>query len=192
MTPEQVENNYKEFLKALETLPGITAWDSQAVKYHLRDQYIEWISSLADWRVFLTLTFRDDKPVDSAIRYWTRLVRELNSDLLGKRYTKIVGHSYFSYALGIHYQLRGVIHFHVLVDKPMNFKLIHKLWGNWCGFAKCEKINNQSECVQYITSYILKDGLIDPYIRKTDFQPKYVPPSWWTFDSNMESLLAIS
>jgi len=189
MTPEQIIENRNNFLAAMNDLPGIEAWDSKAAKFHLRDQYIEWISSLADWRIFLTLTFRDDKPVDSAMRYWYKLVRELNSDFLGDRYVKIAGHSYFSYALGIHYQKRGVIHFHVLVDKPLNFKLIHKLWGNWCGFAKCERINNKSECVEYITSYILKDGLVDPYISKKDIKPLYVPPVWWSFDSSMESIL---
>jgi hypothetical protein len=191
MTPEQVATNKENFINTMNNMPGIKAWDSISARIHLRDVWVEWISNLCDWRIFLTLTFRDDKPVDSAMKYWLKLVRVLNSDVVdSKHYTRIVGHSYFSYALGIHYQKRGVIHFHVLVDKPLNFKLIHSCWGSWCGFAKCEFIKNKSQCVEYITSYILKDdGVVDPYVAKKDFKPRYVPPYWWNFDLPMENIL---
>ena len=102
-------------------------WDSKIARKYLTDQNVSWILSLADWKVSLTLTFRDEKPSDVAVAYFKRLVRELNKGVFGKKYTKIVNHSYFSYALGVEYQRRDVIHFHVIIDKPVDFYKIHTL-----------------------------------------------------------------
>ena len=182
MNPDQIVLNENQYLQVMDTCDDpFIAWSSVATKFHLRDEYINWITDLADWKIFLTLTFRDIKPVDSACRYWTKLVRELNLNLVGKKYTRIVGHSYFSYALAMQYQKRGAIHFHALVDKPLNFKLIHKLWGSWCGFAKPEIIKDRDDCVGYVSSYVLKDGVVDPYIAKKNYYPK-VQPDWWRYD----------
>jgi hypothetical protein len=186
MNPEQVLLNKTQYLQVMQDCPDpFIAWESTLAKFHIRDEYVHWLTDLANWQVFLTLTFRVEKPVGSACRYWTKLVRELNTDLVGKYYTRIVGHSYFSYALAIQYQRRGAIHFHVLVDKPLNFKLIHKLWGSWCGFAKPELIKNNSDCVAYTSSYILRGGVVDPYIARRDYHPK-IEPAWWRFDSKQD------
>jgi hypothetical protein len=70
------------------------------------------------------LTFRKETAPDVAKSKFKGLVKTLNQDVYGKRYTKKVGHSYFSYIQGIEYQRREVIHFHVLIDRPVNFELM--------------------------------------------------------------------
>lgn len=153
-------------------------WDSKIVRKVITDETTLWILDLANWKAFLTLTFEDDTPYDIAITKFKLLVRELNKDLFGKHYTKIVKHSYFSYVLGIEYQTRGVIHFHALADRPVNFDKIHKLWNDWSGFAWIGNIRNKYDCVKYIAKYILKGGQIEVYKAKKQYIPKVIP-HWW-------------
>jgi len=160
-------------------------WETKKVRKIIADQTILWILSLANWKVSLTLTFRDEKPNDVAVAYFKRLVRELNKEVFGKRYTKIVKHSYFSYALGIEYQTRGVIHFHALVDRPVNFKKIHTLWNDWAGFAWIGNIRNQYDCVRYIAKYNLKGGKNEVYQAEKFYIPKVIP-YWWDDDENKQ------
>lgn len=163
-------------------------WDSKIGRKLLTEESVLWILSLADWKVSLTLTFRDEKPYDVAIAYFKRLVRYLNKDVFGKQYTKIVKHSYFSYALGIEYQRRGVIHFHALVDRPVNFDKIHKLWNDWAGFAWIGNIRNQFDCVRYIAKYNLKGGQNEVYIAKKLYIPNKTP-YWWNDDQTNQPKL---
>ncbi len=104
-------------------------WDNYYIQKEVAEEYRIWISEMAVWKVFLTLTFENETPVDRAMEKFKRLVRELNKSVFGKNYTRKVGHSYFSYILAIEKQGRGVIHFHVLIDRAVDFKLIHKWWG---------------------------------------------------------------
>lgn len=162
-------------------IPGDEVWRTSIGKNYLRDKYIDWVLGLADWRVFLTLTFRNAKYYDVAINHWKRFVFVLNKSLLGKNYSRKVGHSYFSYILGIEKQSRGDYHFHVLTDKPLDFKLIHEFWGREHGFAKTEIIRVKSESVKYITKYLCKGGILEPYKCEKDFKPT-LTPYWWKFD----------
>ena len=160
-------------------------WDSKIARKYLTDQNVSWILSLADWKVSLTLTFRDEKPNDVAVAYFKRLVRELNKGVFGKKYTKIVNHSYFSYALGVEYQRRDVIHFHVIIDKPVDFNKIHTLWNDWAGFAWTDIIRSKYDCVRYIAKYNLKGGQVEVYRAKKDYLPR-VLPSWWDEDGDKQ------
>ena len=160
-------------------------WDGKTMRKAQTENTISWVLPLADWKVGLTLTFRNDKPYDSAIFYWKMLIRELNQELFGKHYTKIVKHSYFSYAYGIEYQRRDVIHFHAIADKPLNFKKIHSLWNRWAGFAWTDIIESPSGMVSYLSKYNLKRGHVVVYKAKKDYVPSILP-FWWKKDEEVQ------
>ncbi|MCD4735603.1 MAG: hypothetical protein K8R53_06135 [Bacteroidales bacterium] len=156
-------------------------WATKISKNFLQERYIDWIMGLGDWNIFLTLTFRNSKYFDVSIGWWKKLVKELNKDLVGNHYSRKVGHSYFSYVLGIEKQVRGDYHFHVLIDRPIHFKLLHEYWGRECGFLKTEIIRKKEHAVQYITKYICKGGVLEPYVQKNKYYPT-ITPYWWKFD----------
>jgi hypothetical protein len=157
-------------------------WDSTEVRKILAESTANWLYSLRSWSIFITLTFREEKPPDVAKALFMRLIRKLNEDVFGKHYTKKVGHSYFSYLLAIEYQRREVIHFHVLIDRPVNFDKIHILWNSWAGFAWTEIIKNQIKIVNYACKYISKGGEVMPFIAKEQFTPEILP-YWWKLPS---------
>jgi hypothetical protein len=154
------------------------AWNSRAIRKVVADATYDWLVSARNWKSFITLTFQDETPNDVALKRLHRLIKELNKDLLGRSYTKIVGHSYFSYAFGIEYQIRGVIHFHVLVDQPVNFSLLHAYWNDISGFAYISKIENIEHTVFYVTKYVIKGGQVETFLSKKDFYLKD-KPLWW-------------
>jgi len=181
-----ISSNRQDFEELVDRFDHASdIWDSKIARKYLTEQNILWILSLADWKVSLTLTFRDEKPNDVAVAYFKRLVRELNKGVFGKKYTKIVNHSYFSYAYGTEYQRRDVIHFHVIIDKPVDFKKIHTLWNDWAGFAWTDIINSKYDCVRYIAKYNLKGGQVEVYRAKKDYLPR-VLPSWWDEDGDKQ------
>lgn len=154
-------------------------WSSFEVKQDLVSAWSSWVSDLEDWKVFITLTFRDDKTGDVARSLFQWFVRFNNQALLGKHYTRIVGHSYFSYLLGIEYQRRDVIHFHVLIDQPVKYDLIHSLWGERCGFAWIDgKMRDRQKVINYVCKYIVKGGEVELYRKKKSFVPDPLPV-WW-------------
>jgi hypothetical protein len=161
------------------------AWDGRGIRNVIKDATAEWIANLAPWRIFLTLTFRDETPVDVAWHQFYALVRSLNVALLGKHYTKGVGHSYFGYVVGMERQSRGVVHFHVLIDRPVHFGLIHWEWQVRAGFAHTDMIRSTAEAIQYVSKYTLKGGDIWPYVPQQDWQPDPLP-HWWK-DLNAKS-----
>ena len=176
------EDNLDEILNLAPYFEGCEdpseIWDGRASKREQRKAYVRWILNLAPWIAMISLTFREDKPVDSAKAWYRKLVRELNESVLGKRYRRIVGESYFSYAIGLEYQFRGVIHFHVIVDRPVDFALIHKRWGKWVGFAWTDLIRNPGKAVRYVVKYVIKHGELDVY--KSDWKGEpIVRQSWW-------------
>jgi hypothetical protein len=153
-------------------------WEGLASKRERRKAYMRWLIGLAPWSSMISLTFRETKPVDSAKAWYRKLVRELNESVLGKRYRRIVDESYFSYAMGLEYQSRGVPHFHVLVDRPVDFALIHEKWGNWVGFAWTDVIKHPLKAIRYVVKYAVKHGDLDVYIAKWKGEP-IVQPKWW-------------
>lgn len=180
----QLNNLEKSFQEVMDNKvfhSASEAWVSNISKDYIRDVFIDWALDLADWKIFLTLTFRDGVYYDVCMNYWKNLVWVLNTDLVGKHYSQYVGHSYFSYLLGIEQQSRGDYHFHVLIDKPVNFRLVHDHWGFKCGFAKTELINEKTKAVQYITKYICKGGIVDPFINSLKWEP-LLKPFWWRLD----------
>jgi hypothetical protein len=152
----------------------------------LKEVTAEWLADFKPWLTFNTLTFRDPKYPDVAYSYWRRLVQVLNVDAFGKNYVRLVGHSYFSYALAMEYQKRDVVHFHFLADKPLNFDLIHAWWGKACGFAWLAKIEDKKAVAVYTAKYILKSeaGLMvfENTLAKTPIvsgPAGHFRPMWW-------------
>jgi len=149
------------------------------------NELIDWLIKFANWKISLTLTFRENQYPDVAKRKLLRMIQGLNLNLIGKNYTKIVGHSYFSYAYGIEYQKRECIHFHMLVDEPVNFRLLHSwLWRYNNGFCWTDIIRNREDCVEYISKYNFKGGEIEFYKNNKYYVPK-IRPDWWV-DENIK------
>lgn len=120
--------------------------------------WAEYVNNFADWKNFVTLTFEKEYSRDTVWQYWRTLVQMLNSDLYGHHYTRLVGHSYFSYCLAFERQDRGAYHLHALVDNRLNFKLIHDFWNHIAGFAWIEVIRKKEGCALYVSKYVIKEG----------------------------------
>jgi hypothetical protein len=164
-----------------DDLTALQAWRHKTTRRFLANMSAEFVNDLASWKSFITLTFRDDRPVDVALSLWNKLVRALNSAAFGPKYQQFVKHSYFSYVLGMEYQTRGVIHFHALVDRPIHYGLVHDLWNDWAGFSHIRQIHNDDEqrsSTFYICKYVLKGGEIIPFVARVKRYPKELP-YWW-------------
>jgi hypothetical protein len=158
---------------------AVEGWDTLRARLVLRDAWVEWASTFANWKTFITLTFKDEKYPDVALSLFRWWVRVNNEYVFGKHYNKKVGHSYFSYLVGTERQTREVLHFHVLIDKPINYSLTHQAWGNRCGFAWIDgNLDDKGKVVEYVTKYVAKGGELDLYKAKKDYYPNPVP-SWW-------------
>lgn len=139
----------------------------------------DWICNQATWTTFLTLTFRDiDTTPEHGEKAFRWLVRVLNKELFGKRYTRIVDHSYFSYFIAQEYQRRGAIHYHVLIDRPVNYKMIHKFWGRYFGYAQTQVIRDVYSTAIYAVKYCLKENDYRLYKAKAYYKPDKLP-EWW-------------
>jgi hypothetical protein len=153
-------------------------WKTKEKREEISQAYIDLINR-KKWLSFITLTFKEETFPDVANRLFDYLVKCLNKEVFGNNYRRIVSKSYFSYSKGLEYQRRGIIHFHVLIDRPVNFCTIHKIWNEFAGFAHTSIIENRNAAISYVSKYALKGGQVDLYFAKTNFQP-LVKPSWWT------------
>ena len=156
-------------------------WNSKCVKNELQNTYYQWLNDASKWTTFITLTFSQECSEEVAIRYFRRLVQVLNKRVYGKHYVRYVGHSYFNYVLGIESKLsRDVVHFHVLVDRPVDYNFIHSWWGLSCGHAWIEKIRKNDKALHYVTKYICKGGdqNISVFL-KAKFKLLDTMPSYW-------------
>lgn len=148
------------------------------------EAYPEFVAEVADWKSFLTLTFRDEKYPDQAKKKFLFMVRLLNERAFGMNYRKIVGHSYFSYCVGTEYQSREMIHFHVLVDAPVEYQAVHDIWEDLAGFAWIDQIKDLGNVVRYICKYVTKSGDLDIYKASRKFVPLN-KPKWWRVRSHL-------
>jgi hypothetical protein len=156
-------------------------WQSPGVKNEIHQVYYDWLSRAAEWTTFITLTFKDVKPPDQAYKCWTLLVRVLNQRAFGSHYTEKVGHSYFNYIVGIEStKSRDVVHFHVLIDKPVDYKLVHSWWNKVAGFAWIERIKDKDKALHYVTKYCLKAGEDNVrFFLKSKGKTPDPLPGWW-------------
>jgi len=131
-------------------------YEHKEVREVLYKSTFDWLYDLADWSNFVTLTFREYRYPDVALSLWHKLVKILNVNALGKHYNRVVGESYFSYVLGIEYTKNDIIHFHVITDSSLNYKLVHKTWQELAGFVWIDQIKNKTNVLKYVTKYFLK------------------------------------
>jgi hypothetical protein len=137
------------------------AWRSKVAKEQITQEYITWLSHIKDWRHFLTLTFENPRETEVAYKYFLRLVQILNKEAFGKNYTRIVGHSYFNYVVGMEWQKKRdipVIHFHVLADSFLDYAKIHEWWELACGWAWIDQIRDVAAATNYVLKYVMKTG----------------------------------
>jgi hypothetical protein len=152
----------------------------------LQDEWINWVSKQRIWKHFVSMTYREEITQEAALAMWYRFIRLLNRRVFGDHYTRIVHHSYFSYVLGIERQTRGVLHFHVLIDRPIDYAFIHKVWNDWAGFSWIEQIKPESnrDAIFYVSKYVVKGGELLPYFtdRQTTLMVPPARPLWWSED----------
>ena len=141
----------------------------------IREGWESYTKDLATWQWFVTLTFRDIVTTDQLDHCWRYLVQRLNADLFGNHYTRITGHSYFAYAMGIEAQKRGALHAHVLIDRPINLTLLHALWGAMAGFAWVKPVTDQDGAISYLSKYVTKGGEIAVYKPVKVKEPAFKP-----------------
>lgn len=154
-------------------------WSRERELSQLSEGFAEMLDSLATWQYFVTLTFRQDVEKNRARKLLVRLIRDLNRNAFGKHYTRKVGHSYFSYVACIEYQTRGNLHFHILVDSPINESLVEAFWHQWAGSSHIQSIRNREAATRYVCKQAYRNGEVDPpYIARKRFTPS-PQPSWW-------------
>ena len=152
--------------------------DSEIVassKLELCENWQSYLRDFANWKWFLTLTTRDILTRDQIEHLWFYLVRVMNSDLFGHHYTRIVGHSYFSYCVGFEYQQRGALHLHALVDQNINLNLVHAVWKKMAGFAWVRPVDDLGRAVDYLAKYVSKGGDLSLYRCPVVKQPPFTP-----------------
>lgn len=144
-------------------------------KQTIREGWEGYVKELATWQSFVTLTFRDVVAVERVEFSWRFLVQRLNAELFGNNYTRIVGHSYFAYAMGIEAQKRGALHAHVLVDRRIHFEKVHSLWNALAGFAYIKPVDDQDAAISYLSKYVTKGGEIAVYKPAKVKEPAFKP-----------------
>lgn len=153
----QFNEKYYELEKTFLDNPfdAVNTW---AYKEMLADVTAEWLMGRENWCTFFTFTFREEISKESAyrqIKYFIRIANELK---FGKHYTQKVGHSYFSYVIGMERQERGVIHFHMCIDREIDFSWVHWFWNLKHGFVWIEKIQDLPKSLKYTVKYAVKEG----------------------------------
>ena len=166
---------------SIDTLSVFEEFELRSYKKMIASEYADWLLNLKNWVNFLTLTFKDITPPDVARSKFNYLVQVLNRDAFGKHYVRKVGHSYFSYVLAVEYQRRGVIHFHVLTDRNINYDLLHRYWNIAAGFAWAEPVKDKCKVIAYCSKYCVKGGNVDIYESESYKTPMIgaLPPYWW-------------
>lgn len=153
----------------------------------LLEYYADWVSKLGKWTTFLTLTFRENVSSESGYKCWRNLVKILNTDLIGRHYTRKVKHSYFSYVLAEESQKNGNLHYHALIDFPVNYSLIHDVWGKYNGFAQTSVVRDVYSTSRYLCKYIVKESDLRFYKADKPFRLMDIPqPAWWRENKTTE------
>jgi hypothetical protein len=154
--------------------------------------WVEYVNGFADWVSFWSLTFGDKDRTHLVTRseaefIWRRLVQVLNRNLFGNHYTRIVGHSYFSYVLAFEYQKRGVLHIHALVDRVTNWELANRVWRKMAGIIKIQPVLDQVGACGYICKYVTKGGDVALYKAAVVKEPSW-KPLWYQEAEQANSL----
>lgn len=126
---------------------------------------VDWISSLAQWKSFLTLTARNPDLSEQNLRKgWRDLVGEWTNKYYKQR-SKHHRDGYMSWVCSAELQQRGAWHLHCLIDRYVDFNFVHQWWQERYGFAFIKPVTEEHDAVMYVVKYILKNGNVDVYIR---------------------------
>jgi hypothetical protein len=156
---------------------------------NLSSAWTNYVVGFAHWSTFLTLTFEQADRTHSVTQTeahfkFRRLVQVLNNDLYGHHYTRIVGHSYFAYALAFENHKSGLLHMHALLDNRTNWSLIKRYWQGdkrpyHMGIADIKRVDDLGKSAKYICKYVTKGGEI--VLHKPDkLKVPSFSPSWYT------------
>jgi len=145
-------------LDQIKDVPGFSWNDIFEISSPLSHQWSDYVFNFADWNSFITLTFERELSRDVVYSYWRSLIQNLNTDLFGNHYTRIVGHSYFAYCLAFEKQQRGAYHLHALISGRLNFKMIHDFWNHVAGFAWITSAKDKKAVSIYVSKYVVKEG----------------------------------
>jgi hypothetical protein len=118
----------------------------------LSEQWGDWLSGLAPWEWYLTLTFRDSIHPEQADRNWQRYLKQL----------QIVTHRKLQWARALEYQRRGVIHFHALAAGGLDrlpYNMARQLWPH--GYSWIERYIPDRGATHYLGKYVSKGGEVD-------------------------------
>jgi len=151
----------------------------------LRDTWGAYVADFANWSAFWTLTFEQADRTHSVTATeaefaWRRLIQTLNRDLYGNHYTRIVGHSYFSYARAFEQKPWGLLHMHALTDRRTNWALAHRYWQGerrpfHIGIVDIRKVDDVQTDARYLTKYITKGGDVTLFRQEKNKMPAFQP-----------------
>lgn len=125
----------------------------------------EWLQQMP-WQYRATFTFESEIHPEQAYKRCKRWMIYQNQKIYGKRYRRY--HKGLTYCIGIEYQKRGVIHFHILLNGLNDEWDRYKGMGGWKkiggGWAKIYKYEDKKKACDYISKYVSKGGELDLYI----------------------------
>lgn len=141
----------------------------------LQDEWSKFLSQITKFDQFLTLTFKDPVGEELSDKQFSKWLRQVNILLFGKRFRE--NKLGLTAIKGIEKQMRGAIHFHVLLsgvpkhlDSPSMRDSLCVVWEN-ChpnnGFANCQTVKNSMSVAKYISKYVSKGGEIDIILNPT-------------------------
>lgn len=146
--------------------------------------WAEYVTGFAHWTTFVTLTFeqldRTHNVTQTEAQFkFRRLVQVLNADLYGHHYTRIVGHSYFAYALAFENHKSGLLHMHALMDNRTHWALIKQYWQGdqrpyRMGIADIKRADVGVHA-KYICKYVTKGGEVVLYKPEKSKKPSFSP-----------------
>lgn len=95
---------------------------------------------------FVTLTFADNvTDVKVANQHFKKFIQRMRHRYKGFRYIAV-----------IEFQLRGAVHYHLMMDLPYVDKAtLQEIWGH--GFVRINKINHVDNVGAYLVKYLAKD-----------------------------------
>lgn len=126
----------------------------------LRDAFGRWLSELADWDWYATLTFRD--PVDPRFPGWTKIGWAAAHSALRKFNSALVSELGFVNPLWVacmELQKRGVPHWHMLVGAvgdESRMKWVH-WWYDHFGIARVLPYQEKLGARYYLGKYLTKN-----------------------------------
>jgi len=147
----------------------------KSARQGLPEVWSQYVYDFADWRTFVTFTFQKEYSRDTVLNYWRSLIQQLNTSLFGHHYTRIVGHSYFSYVVCFEKQERGAYHLHALTAGRINYKMIKDFAKHTSGWAQIESARDRKAVSIYCTKYVIKEGDLVLYRPLKVKQPAFKP-----------------